>query len=454
MPSPPPRRRGPLLGLRDLARRSRWLRRGAKRSLAVLIQLAYGRPRDPVERRADLEPAALLARTDDLNEAAERYFATYSDPEFILGKPFTEEGRLAHRFFDLGVLFHFLRLSPHDRVLELGAGTCWLSHFLNRYGCQTISVDVSKTALELGRTLFERDPATRWEAGPEFLVYDGRHIPLAAGAVDKIVLNDAFHHLPNPAEILREMARLLPNGGLVAMCEPGPGHAESEDSRREVETTGVLENEIVLGELEAMAREAGFTEVGLVPLSLDRARAVPLADASGLAATEALLDMWAGVGRGTRYLVLQKGTWYPTTRSPGELRAEIEVVAPAGPVRLAPGEAARLRLRIANLGDTRWLATTVERPGWTRLGVHLYARRRSAEAGPPPGELLDFDWLRVSLGADVDPGEERAVEVELPGLEGPGSYRLVLDLVAEHVVWFAQQGSPTAEVVVEVAPRS
>lgn len=448
MPAAPPPRRGPLPTLRDLARRSRRLRRGGKRFLAALIRFAYGGARDDVERRADLDPAALLARTDELNEAAERYYAVYPDPEFILGKPFTEEREFARRFFDLGVLFHFLRLSPHDRVLELGAGTCWLSHFLNRYGCKTVSVDVSKTALALGRTLFERDPATRWEVEPEFLVYDGRRIPLADGAVDKIVLNDAFHHLPNPAEILREMARLLPDGGLAVMCEPGAGHAESEDSRREVETTGVLENEIVLAELEAMAREAGFTEVGQVPLSLERSRPVPVGKLSGVAGVEALLETWAGAGGGPRYLVLQKGAWHPTTRQPAALRARIEPRAPAGPLRLAPGEGARLTLRIVNRGDTRWLATTAERPGWTRLGVHLY---RAGEPGTP-GKLLDFDWLRVSLGADVLPGEKRTLEVELPGLEEPGAYRLVFDLVAEGVLWFAQKGSPTAELRVEVAP--
>ena len=50
------------------------------------------------------------------------------------------------------------------------------NHFLNRYGCKTIAVDVSATALRLGRTLFERDSATRWDLEPEFLVYDGhRH---------------------------------------------------------------------------------------------------------------------------------------------------------------------------------------------------------------------------------------------------------------------------------------
>ncbi len=443
MPTAPQRLRRSLLSMRRALTRSPAIKRLGKRVLAWLVGVA-ALPRETVApgRPDHLDPAEILGRTDELNEAAEGYYAGYADPEFILGKPFTEEIEFPRRLFDLGVLFHFLHLSPHDVVLDLGAGTCWLSHFLNRYGCKTISVDVSKTALDLGRELFRRDPRTRWEAEPEFLPYDGRRIPLPDGAVDKIVLNDAFHHLPNPAEVLREMARLLPDGGLVAMCEPGPGHAVTEDSRREVETTGVLENEIVVEELDAMAREAGFTEVGLVPVSLEGMRPVPAAEVRGVAGTEALLEMWAAAGRGTRYLVLHKGRWYPTTRRPGELRAAIEPLDPAPPLSLAPGESGRLRVRIRNLGDTRWLATTVERPGWTRLGGHLWGGAR--------GELLDFDWLRVALGADLDPGGERTLEVELPPFERPGRYRLVLDLVAEGVTWFAEKGSPTTEVPVEV----
>jgi hypothetical protein len=69
------------------------------------------------------------------------------------------------------------------------------------------------------------------------------------------------------------------------------------------------------------------------------------------------------------------------------------------------------------------------------------------------GRALDFDWLRVSLPRDLDPGEEATVDVELPLLE-PGAYRLVFDLVAEQVCWFAERGSPTVTVPLTVAATS
>lgn len=427
-----------------MLRRSPWTKRLAKRAMAALLRIGT-RPRELFDRRVPehLDPELLLARTDELNAAAERYYAEYPDPEFILDKPFTEEEEFPRRLFDLGVLFHALRLSPNDVVLELGAGSCWVSHFLNRYGCKTIAVDVSETALGLGRELFRRSSLTRWDAEPEFVVYDGRRIPLPDGACDKIVINDAFHHFPNPAEVLGEMARVLSPGGIVAMVEPGPGHADTEDSRREVETTGVLENEIVLGRLDAMARRAGFTEVALVPLSLSHAREVPVAELGTVSEVEGLLDQWAALAGGPHYIVLHKGRWLPTTRSPEELDARIEILdpLPREGVRAAPGESVSLRIGIANRGDTRWLATAVERPGWTRLGVHLH---------DASGELLDFNWLRASLPGDLDPGEEARMQVELPAIGTPGTYRLVFDLVAEHVLWFEQSGSRTVEVRLEV----
>ncbi|HLE83517.1 MAG TPA: hypothetical protein VJG13_04180, partial [Thermoanaerobaculia bacterium] len=201
-------------------------------------------------------------------------------------------------------------------------------------------------------------------------------------------------------------------------------------------------------EVEAMARRAGFTEAALLPYSLTATREIPIAGLGGIAESEALLDLWLAIHRGTYYLVLHKGPWVRTTRVPGRLDAGIELVAPSGTLRAAPGEALALRFRVVNRGDTRWLGTGAERPGWTRLGAHLYR-----EAGTPPGELLDFDWLRIALPADLDPGAAAEVEAVLPPLGEPGAYRLVFDLVIEGLTWFAARGSAPLEarLLVEAA---
>ena len=76
------------------------------------------------------DPAELNRRTDDLNVAAEDYFVR-SDRDYLLGKPFTDRMFFARRLFDLGVLFHWLRIAPGETVLEMGAD---VNHAMPRAG--------------------------------------------------------------------------------------------------------------------------------------------------------------------------------------------------------------------------------------------------------------------------------------------------------------------------------
>lgn len=384
-----------------------------------------------------------LARTEDLNVAAERYYAEYPKPEFLLAKPYADSLHFPQYLFNLGVLFHGLKVSPGDVVLELGAGSCWVSHFLNLYGCRTIAVDVSETGLELGRELFRRHPGTRWDLEPRFLRYDGYRLPLADASCDRIVIHDAFHHVPNPDAILREMVRVLRPGGVVAMCEPGRGHSATEDSQREMAETGVLERDIELDELADAAEAAGFTRVTILPASLSGISEVPAREAIPFARGRgffAYWPNWASHLMTMYYVLLYKGPYVPNTRRPGHLSARIERLDGGGSERLtsSPGASLPIRVRITNLGDTRWLTAEGGVVGWTRLGVHLYPADSD--------KALDFDWLRVDLPHVVEPGGVLDLVVPLPALPEPGSYRLVLDLVAEEVTWFAQRGSAALEL--------
>ena len=103
-------------------------------------------------------------------------------------------------------------------------------------------------------------------------------------------------------------------------------------------------------------------------------------------------------------------------------------------------------MRITNTGDTRWLTDIPDQPGQTRLGGHLHAAARGTPA-------IDYDWYRGALPRDVLPGETVTVQAELPAIERPGEYRVVFDVVAEDVLWFAQRNSPTAELRIDVRPK-
>ena len=133
------------------------LRRVVHAAWEPVLHVALLPFRLPRGRGSAGEQQDLLRRTEEYNLAAERYFAEYPDRQFLLDKPFIAPDFAAY-LIAVGVLVAGARLRPGDVVVEFGAGSCWLSHFLNRFGCRTIAVDVSATALDIGRRLFEDDP--------------------------------------------------------------------------------------------------------------------------------------------------------------------------------------------------------------------------------------------------------------------------------------------------------
>jgi SAM-dependent methyltransferase len=389
-------------------------------------------------------PAVLEPQTDAFNAAAERYFAEHGDDRHLLDKPFSEPAALSRRLIDVGILIDGLRLEPGDRVLELGAGSCWLSHLLNRFGCRTIAVDVAPSALAIGRRVFERDPRTNWSLDPQFLDYDGHTLPAADGSVDRVVLYDAYHHLPNPARLLREMRRTLRPDGIVAMSEPGRGHSASGLALSEA-STGVLENELVVEDIAELAVASGFTAARVIV-----AANAPLAeiDAAGLRAFmggRGFAQYWKNLCAaldGHHYLLLFAGDPEPTTRRARRLKAIVRLAADAR-VSVPAGTPAEIEIELHNAGDTRWLSAANE-PGWTRLGAHLHRADSSRT-------LVDFDWLRAALPQDVAPNQTVRVRATLPPIDEPGDYIAVFDLVIEGKTWFAERESVSVDVPLSVA---
>ena len=419
-----------------------------------VLRLALLPFRLPARRGRAVERAELVARTAEYNAAAERYFAEHPEPWALLTKPFSDGPQFARHLVDAGVLIAGARLRPGDTVVEIGAGSCWLSHLLNRYGCRTIAVDVSPTALVVGRQRFERDPWTNWSLEPRFVPYDGHRLPLGDGSCDRVVVYDAFHHIPNQRELLAEMLRVLAPDGVTAMVEPGRGHAASPTSVAEAARWHVLENELVVEDLAALAEAVGFREVTVLAEGPTRRHELPARGIGRFRGGAGFRRFWADLCHEVtrhHYLLLYKGSSVATTARPGRLASRIRLVRPAGPVTLPPGTSLRVVLRVANTGDTRWLhrGAGASRAGWTRLGAHLH------EAGDPLGPLIDFDWQRTELDRDVDPGERFTARLALPALPRPGAYDVRFDLVIEGVTWFAARGAsvpPMLRVCVEQAP--
>jgi len=424
-------------------------------SVASWLRRLRSRPEPPAPSRLPRAPhppafsdAELLARTEEFNRAAEAYWHELKDEPsgrmHALNKPFGSVADSPGTVYRLGLVLAELRAGVGHSVLDFGAGSCWLASCLNRLGCRTIAIDVSPTALALGRELFAMDRRHRSEVEPRFLAYDGHHIPLADGSVDRVVCFDAFHHVPNLDEIFSEVFRVLRPGGRAVLAEPGEGHSHAGHSLFDAERHGVLENELEVHDLDRRARAAGFSDVRFKPYPDPALLSLGAADYVRLTQGDAsVLPMPAYAASLKQFLVvtLVKGQETIDSRRPSVLRAEIRRADAGSALEGRPGAILPLPLVVRNAGDTLWRHEIDEIGGYVMLSGHLLAE---------DGRALAPGFFRTPLPASVPPGDEIELVADLPLPAELGRYRIRVDLVDECVTWFSQAGSPTLELPLSV----
>jgi SAM-dependent methyltransferase len=113
------------------------------------------------------------------------------------------------------------------RVLELGAGNCWLTNQLTQAGHRCVALDLlddPEDGLGAGRHYETR--FTRVQA-------DFDALPLAPNQFDVVIFNASLHYSPNPAATLRHAGRALASGGTMVVMD-SPVFATESDGRRMV----------------------------------------------------------------------------------------------------------------------------------------------------------------------------------------------------------------------------
>src|SRR5258706_1403520 len=200
---------------------------------------------------------------EELCLAAEEFFAKRIDWESLHAKPFAEIDETPDLLICFAQVVRGLNLLPDMTILDFGAGSCWTSRFLSQLGLKVIALDVSPSALKIGQKLYRRHPVIGNRPKPQFMLFDGQSINLPDHSVDRISCWEAFHHVPNPAQVIREMGRVLKAGGIAGFSEPGPEHSKSPQAQDEMRTHRVIENEINVREIWSDAQKAGFTEIKL-----------------------------------------------------------------------------------------------------------------------------------------------------------------------------------------------
>jgi SAM-dependent methyltransferase len=358
--------------------------------------------------------------------------------------------------------------------------------------------------LDLGRRRYKEQPIFGDQPQPEFSVFDGHRMDLGDDSVDRILCFDALHHVPNMSEVLAEMGRVLRPGGVAGFSEPGPHHSKDPQSQHEMRRYGVPEQDLVLEDVWAWARDAGFSDlsVGIFsqapqwvsfetftsfmatsatdaqagrgtfasragnkamhvlrprgsssvdPLLLALRRACKLAvDVNSRASAKAVMGevafLRSQLYNRRMFLIKMEGTEVQDSREATGLRAEIVLERS----QLEPGRTVvRLSAKctVTNTGTNRWLPSNYGK-GAVLLGLRLKHGRHPSE-----------DLGRVALPGDriVEPGEsvelELAVDVPRPRVRDDALV-LEIDMVSEGISWFAEVDGHPIEVAIPPADQS
>lgn len=410
--------------------------------------LNAGRPAADREAQQEdlIDVRELISKTslEDLNTAAENYFAGLANWDDHLAKPFSRTDDAPGLLINLAVMLQGLKLAPGLRVLDFGAGTGWTSRYLTQLGCESVLLDVSETALAIAAESYRRQPVFGNQPAPRFLRYDGKTIDLPDASVDRILCFDAFHHAPDPGQVLGEFARILVPGGIAAFAEPGPDHSRRPPSQSEMRTYGVVENDLDIHAVWRAARGAGFSEIRLAAYNVPPYH-VSLSEFDDLLNGGEFYLRWA---ESTRHFLHDVRDFFLTkggkervdSRQSSGLAASISVViSPA----VTAGVPIPIQATVTNAGSAVWLPSLAERGG-VSLGCHLHH----------DGKLvaLDHHWEPLSRGL-VEPGETVELKFVLPGLSA-GEYMMEFDCVANRICWFAQMGSRVIRVHVSAREKA
>ena len=378
-------------------------------------------------------------------EAEKLHVQKIGHTEWLRSKPFLARNgldvdRALTEIQVFAALVENLPFGPGARILDVGAGPCWVSEWLQKLGYATISCDLAHDMLRVGQG--------RLRPGSSLVAGDMAALPLADASVDGVVCYGALHHVPNWPEAVAEFHRVLRPHGVLVLQEPGRGHAQQAESIAQMEQFGVLEQDLPPRTLRRACLDVGFSNAWIRPLNgtLGHGRlrimpAYPFLRAAPRLFLKKRLSRWrcAVLEHGLNMLapmhlvVAAKGVIWADSLRPETMVARFQRVEL--PVVVPPDQTFSVELELLNTGLTRWRAETIrDGMGHVRVGVScLHAS---------DGTLKDLDYARIALPRDLPPGERLKLAARLPGLPA-GEWILRFDLVAEGLFWFANKGSRT-----------
>ena len=141
----------------------------------------------------------------NVSREAEKYFEVVSGRWDDLRKSFYgDEVRDA--------VLNAAKIQPNDIILDVGAGTGFLTESAAKIAQNVIALDLSEAMMGEARTKLRGRKV-------EFKIGNVEHIPLPDGSVNAVIGNMILHHCLDPEAAIRDMARVLAPGGRLALSD-------------------------------------------------------------------------------------------------------------------------------------------------------------------------------------------------------------------------------------------
>jgi SAM-dependent methyltransferase len=121
----------------------------------------------------------------------------------------------------LTVDFDRLPVGPGDRVLDMGCGGGRHAFALYRRGADVVALDLDEAELKDVAGMFAAlAPEVASAAKAQAIRGSAYQLPFADATFDKVVAAEILEHLPEDTRAMRELARVLKPGGLIAVTVP------------------------------------------------------------------------------------------------------------------------------------------------------------------------------------------------------------------------------------------
>ncbi len=200
--------------------------------------------------------------TNDKGRGTERYHLI---KPFIGGPDYDSFYIEMYKFLNMA---QRLPLTPQTRILDVGCGPGWTSHYFGKLGLSVLGFDISPDMIQTAKRRVAADPLSTYEDRSfdvDFMVHDIEKAPLPVSDLfDTAFLESALHHFYDPISALKNISKNLTSDGIIAITEstaPDKDSLWQRNNRELMEKYHTLERPYSRDQMIRLLRISGFTHM-------------------------------------------------------------------------------------------------------------------------------------------------------------------------------------------------